>query len=92
MRRRGRHDPLQPNASATWLVVRNELSQVVESHEIEPRADLRAILIAARAQRLAEGWVADEIGDLAFFFCRRANRRLFVSIEMRRPPRPGEQW
>jgi hypothetical protein len=93
MRRRGRHDPLQPNAFATWLVVRNPLSQVVESKEIEPGSDLRAVLAGARADRISSGWVAEELGDrLAFFFCERSNERLLVSIEFRQPPPIGERW
>jgi hypothetical protein len=93
MRRRGRHDPLQSNAFATWLVMRNPLSQVVECEEIEPGADLRAVLANARADRIADGWLAEEIGDrLAFFFCQRSSERLLVSIEFRKPPPIGERW
>ena len=92
MRKRGRHDPLKPITSDSWLVVRNQLSEVIESQHIEPLADLRAILIGARAERIAAGWIADELGDrLAFFFCRRASERVLVSIEQRRPPKPGER-
>lgn len=93
MRKRGRHDPLKPITAEAWIVVRNRLSEVVESRHIEPCADLRAILVAARDERIAAGWVAEEIGDrLAFFFCCRAGERLLVSIELRKPAMPGVRW
>ncbi len=92
MRRRGRHDPLKPIRTDAWLVIRNPLSEVIESHHIEPLSDLRAILIAARAERIAARWIAEEIGDGLAFFFRRATERQLVSIELRKPAKPGERW
>ena len=91
--RRDRPDPLLPTSDPTWLVTRNALSEVVEVTPLEPHADLRTILTAARDQRIAVGWDCEEIGTcLAFFFCRRNGERLFVAIERREPPPVGQGW
>jgi hypothetical protein len=93
MRRRTRPDPLQPVPAPAWLVVRNQCSQVIDSRRLEPSADLRSILVAAHAERIASGWCADDIGDrIGFFFCKRESERLLVSIEFRPPQSPGARW
>ena len=93
MRRRNRPEPLKPRPQPTWRVVRDRLSQVVESTPLEPYADLRAVLTAAREARIADGWDCEDIGScVAFFFCSRAGVREMVSIEMRPPPAIGEVW
>lgn len=93
MRRRSRPEPLKPRREATWVVVRNSLSQVVTSTPLEPSVDLRAVLTAAREARIAEGWDCEDIGScVAFFFCTRGGVREMVSIEMRPPPAIGEVW
>ena len=43
-------------------MVRDRLSQVVTSRPLEPYADLRAVLTAAREDRIAEGWECEDIG------------------------------
>ena len=74
-------------------MVRDRLSQVVTSRSLEPYADLRAALTAAREARIAEGWECEEIGScVAFFFCRRGGVREMVAIEMRCPPAIGKSW
>jgi hypothetical protein len=93
MRKRNRPEPLKPRGEATWLVVRDRLSQVVTSTPLEPYADLRAVLTAAREARIAQGWECEDIGScVAFFFCRRGGVREMVSIEMRPPPAIGKCW
>lgn len=93
MRKRKLPEPFQPTSEPTWLVVRNQLSQVVESTALAPYTDLRAVLTAARQDRIAAGWAAEEIGQCCrFFFCTRESERLLVSIEARRPPPVGERW
>ena len=62
MRRRSRPEPLKPTPQPTWRVVRNRLSQVVESTPLEPVADLGAVLTAAREPRIAEAWECEDIG------------------------------
>ena len=93
MRKRSRPEPLKPRPQPTWRVVRNRLSQVVESTPLEPLADLRAVLTAAREARIAEGWECEEIGScVAFFFCTRGGVREMVTIERCPPPAIGKSW
>ena len=74
-------------------MVRDRLSQVVESTPLEPYADLRAALTAAREARMADGWECEDIGScVAFFFCRRGGVREMVSIERCPPPAVGKCW
>jgi hypothetical protein len=82
-RKRSLRDPLQPVDAPTWLVVRNALSEVVESIPLARRADLRAILNAERDRRIADGWTADVIGPACgSFFCSRDGVRVLVAIEV----------
>jgi len=68
------------------------LSQVVTSRSLEPYADLRAALTAAREARIAEGWECEEIGSCVAFFCTRGGVREMVIIERCPPPAVGERW
>ncbi len=80
--RRSAPDPLAPIDAPTWLVVRDMCSQVRELTELPPRADQRAVLVAARGVRIADGWQADEIGPrCSHFFATRAGERVMVGIE-----------
>ena len=55
--------------------------------ELEPHADLKAALTAARNARIAQQWECEAMGaSAAFFFCTRAGVRYLVSIEARCPP------
>jgi len=86
MRRRTVPEPLKPTNAVTWLVVRDSLNHLVESIQLAPGTDLRATLVAARIQRIADGWSADDIGrNVSFFFCTREGERHMVSIEYRQP-------
>jgi hypothetical protein len=86
MRRRTLPEPLKPTNAPTWLVVRDGLNHLVESRQLPPGTELRAVLVATREQRIAAGWSADEIGrTVSFFFCARDGERHMVSIEYRQP-------
>jgi hypothetical protein len=85
-RRRSKPDPLFVANEPTWLVVENALSQIIEYTELDPGANLRAILNAARAARIAEGWQADEIGRRwSLFFCMKDGVRYEVGIQRIHP-------
>ena len=74
-------------------MVRDRLSQVVESTPLEQWADLRAVLRGDREARIADGWECEDIGScVAFFFCRRGGVREMVSIERCPPPAVGKGW
>jgi hypothetical protein len=93
MRRRNPPEPFKPRCEPTWVVVRDRLSRVVEVAPLEPCADLKAALTAARCARIADGWDCEAIGrSAAFFFCTRAGVRHLVSIEARTPPEKGKRW
>jgi hypothetical protein len=85
-RRSPPEDPLRPRSAVTWLVVRNQHSQLVEGVELAPNVDLRKVLAAERDARIATGWDADSIGArCSFFFCRKGGVRLFVGIQVIQP-------
>lgn len=80
--RRSAPDPLAPIDAPTWLVVRDMCGQLRERTELVPRADQRAILAAAREARIADGWLADEVGPrCSQFFAARGGERVMVGIE-----------
>ena len=86
MRRRSSYDPLQPVDQPMWLVVRDNLQRALAATELRPRADLRAALAATRETLAAAGWEPDP-GSLkwGFFFCRKAQARLGVTLESHDP-------
>jgi len=85
-RKRQSPDPLAPTADPAWLVVRDALGDILASCELAPNADLRAVLMGARSERIADGWDAEEIGArCAIFFARRDGERVLIGIERRLP-------
>ena len=90
VRRRRPADPLLPLQQPTWLVVRNKHRQPLEWREVEPGVDLRALLEAARAERMVAGWTCDAIGYVcSFFFPMRDGERIQVTVERCGPAGPG---
>ena len=67
-RKRSSPDPLASVGASTWLVVRGTVNAMIESTELAPETDLRAVLTAARDARIAAGWLADDIGPAWGFF------------------------
>jgi hypothetical protein len=90
VRRRRPTDPLLPLPQPTWLVVRNVHRQALESRQLRPSADLRAILGSERDQRAAAGWACEDIGRVcSFFFAVCDGQRVQVGIERYDPDGPG---
>jgi hypothetical protein len=90
VRRNRPTDPLQPLQIPTYLVARNMCRQLLEWREIAPGVDLRATLEAVRADRMAAGWICDDIGAVcSFFFAELAGERVQVGIERYDPDGPG---
>jgi hypothetical protein len=88
-RRRSVPDPLAPIPYPTWLVVGDMLRNPLEVTKLEPHADARAILNAARAAKTAEGRTCDEIGRCcSFFFAVQAGKRIEVGILRHDPAVP----
>jgi hypothetical protein len=89
MPRRTRYDPLQRLQQPTWLVVRNKHRQPLEWRQLAPGADLRAMLLAARTERIAAGWVCTEVGrHESVFMAERDGERLETGIERYDPAGP----
>jgi hypothetical protein len=85
-RRRGETNALLPVQEPRWLVVRDRLSHVLESHTMLPHADLRAAMNAERERRVVAGWAVEDIPrNYSFFFCELENERVCVSIECYEP-------
>jgi hypothetical protein len=95
MRRRSAFDPLHPVDHPLWLVVRDSLQRVVAATELRPGTDLRAALASIRQTLSAAGWAPDP-GPLkwGFFFCRKAQQRLGVTLEIHDPgsTASAEEW
>ena len=89
MPRRTLYDPLAPIPAVTWLVVQDSYRHTLEVRELPPRADLRAILMAARQARVNDGWEATELGRVdSAFFCSHGGVRLQVGIQRCDPAQP----
>lgn len=87
--RRSSYNPLAPIPHPTWLVVRDRCNQLINVTPLEPKADLHAILNAAREERILAGWNADPIGRAcSSFFCSKDGTRVMVGIERRDPAIP----
>ena len=57
MRKRGRHDPLKPITSDSWLVVRNQPSEVIESqHNMARDSEARATSLPPKYWTYARVW------------------------------------
>jgi hypothetical protein len=79
----------RPVNERTWLVVRDEWRDVLEARALEPMANLRSELEAARQARIADGWDADQIGRrTAFFFAQKKGKRVRTTIEHWDPALP----
>ncbi len=86
MRRRTSYDPLQPVDHPVWLVVRDHLQRVLATTELHPGADLRAALKSTKENLSGAGWKPDaESLKWGFFFCRKAQARLGITLETRDP-------
>ena len=88
-RRRSVPDPLARIPYPTWLVVSDMLRNALEVTKIDPDADLRVILNAAREAKTVEGWTCDEIGRCcSFFFAVRDGKRIEIGILRHDPAVP----
>jgi hypothetical protein len=85
-RRRSEPDALASTSEPTWLVVRDPFHTAIEVIPLEPHADLRTVLNAAREVRIAEGWKADELEKRSsYFYCTKDEARMMVGIERSKP-------
>ncbi|HEY4215192.1 MAG TPA: hypothetical protein VGM84_27215 [Steroidobacteraceae bacterium] len=58
---------------------------MLESTELPPHTDLRAVIAGAHAERTAAGWLCETDGRFGFFFCHREGSRLKIAIHRLKP-------
>jgi hypothetical protein len=89
VRRRQFVDPLLPLPMATWLVTKDHVGTVLESRQLPPGKDLRAVMVEARDARIADGWAVTDLGSAcSVVFCDRDGERLEIGIQRRDPAGP----
>lgn len=90
IRRRQFVDPLLALTVPTWLVVRDQVGRPLESLQLPPGTDLRAILVTARDARISAGWSVTELGRAcSTVFCDRAGVRHEIGIQRVDPSESG---
>jgi hypothetical protein len=91
--RRTRYNALLPVDRPAWLVVRDEINDLVSDVELAPRADFGQVLAEAMERLEKDGWIAEEPPSPSFagFFCRRDGVRWLVHIAHANPHQNTEQ-
>ena len=94
MVRRSKYDPFAAVDGPSWLVVRDATAQVVAWLCLEPRVDVRAVIMAARdAVVAAGGRVEDEKPVQPLLFFRTLSEQRFqVNIQFVPPANPISDW
>jgi hypothetical protein len=77
-----------------WLVVRDRASRPLEYRALSAGSDLRAAMVAQRAELAAAGWHVAAIPkkNCGFFFADRDNDRVCVAIECFEPASCAPHW
>src|SRR5882724_8659296 len=83
VRRRSRVNTLAARESASWLVIRGEISRVVSFFEIAPRADLRDIVREASECIRVHGEIEDFDQRQSTFFFRVPSGRYCLELQSR---------
>jgi len=88
VKRHSSFDPLLPVNEPRWLCVRHMDHRLIDSHRLEPGADLKAAFVHALASHADAGWTLERFSsDLACAFCRRGEERRLIVIECFDPSR-----
>jgi hypothetical protein len=86
VRRRQRHDPLEPSSEPRWYVVRSMHGSIIESRQLPAGADLKRVFLIAMLEWLDAGWTLTEFSSAAAaFFCVRNPERRMISIDPTNP-------
>lgn len=86
VRRRQRHDPLEPTSEPRWYVVRSMHGSIIESRQLPAGADLKRVFLLAMLEWLDAGWTLAEFSSAsAVFFCIRNPERRMISIDPTNP-------
>lgn len=87
--RRSSYDPLATRDQPRWLVTLTMFREPLNTREIPPGADLRAVMHEARTAMLADGWQPESDGYYGFFFARRGDERVEVGLQSIPPGVPA---
>ena len=72
VKRRGRYDAMAPIEQRTWLVVTNEIGDVLYARGLPPMTDPRMVMIEAMAHSIGLGFEVEELpGVIPIYYCRK---------------------
>ena len=82
---RYRHKVYEQSKSPRWVAVFGLQWQVIESHRLDPAADLSGAMAAAIKRLTLEGWEVEAPPRFGFSFIRRDGERRLLTITPRDP-------
>jgi hypothetical protein len=96
MEKQQRQDAMKAVDHATWLIVQDQMNELISHVKLAPLTDLPEILSMTMEQLRTRGWrieVAPRLSSVGFF-CSRDGERWFVHIvhydpALQRPGRPA---
>lgn len=80
IRRRDTYDPLAPSPKPRWLIVWDMQFNLLDSTELPPLADLRAVMAQAARDWQSQGWTVESDARFGSFFCHRGGIRRLIAI------------
>jgi hypothetical protein len=82
---RYRHQVYTNDTRPRWVAVFGLQWQVIESHRVEPAADLPGAMAAAIERLVGEGWQIEAAPRFGFSFIRRAGERRLLMLTPKDP-------
>jgi hypothetical protein len=82
---RYRHKVYKHDTTPRWVAVFGLQWQVIESHRLEPAADLSAAMTAAINRLAADDWQIEAAPQFGFAFIRRDGERRLLMLTPRDP-------
>jgi hypothetical protein len=79
------HNVYERDTTPRWVAVFGLQWQVIESHRLEPAADLSSAMTAAIARLAADGWQIEAEPRFGFTFIRRDTERRLLMLTPRDP-------
>jgi hypothetical protein len=82
---RYRHKVYEKATTPRWVAIFGLQWQVIESHRLEPAADLYGAMLATIERLSGEGWSAEAEPRFGFVFIRRETERRLLMLTPRDP-------
>ena len=82
---RYRHNIYEKSATPRWVVVFGLEWQVIESHRLEPGADLLGAMTTTVERLGLEGWQAEDEPRFGFLFIRKHSDRMLLMLTPKDP-------